>query len=286
MLGKNTKSVIYLDPDLYFYGSLDQVKEEFSSYSIGLTPHQTYPSKGHKEFVDIDVCSYRHGIFNLCFLYISNDEIGQKLAQWWEDRLLKYCRQNYYWGLFTDQKFFDLVPAIFQQIKISKNIGLNCAPWNLYYRKLSFKNGQYYVNGQPLVFYHFTGLNSGAHELAVKYYSSNQKLTKYMIDNYIQKCSDYSLFDREYEHRAYDNGEIIQDVHRVVYRSREDLQKSFKNPFANSFYSWCIDRLHVEYKEMSLDQIATRVGPHNLKFIRSDTISPLTHLFRLGRSKI
>jgi lipopolysaccharide biosynthesis glycosyltransferase len=66
--------VIYLDPDMYIYGTLDYITENLNKYSIVLTPH----------FCNIQINSNTagydknllcDGIYNLGFVAIKNDDI-------------------------------------------------------------------------------------------------------------------------------------------------------------------------------------------------------------------
>lgn len=107
-----------------------------------------------------------------------------------------------------------------------------------------------------------------------------------MISNYIKKNAFYSEYNEEYEHKRYDDGKIIEDFHRIVFRSRIDLQNKFANPFGILFSNWCSYELPKKYKKMTLDQISSSVGPHDLKYIKSDYISFLKHIYRSVRSKI
>jgi hypothetical protein len=41
---------------------------------------------------------------------------------------------------------------------ISKHLGANVASWNILGRSLSIQNGNYFINDDPLIFYHFQGV--------------------------------------------------------------------------------------------------------------------------------
>ena len=52
----------------------------------------------------------------------------------------------------------DLAPSLFENVTILKDPGYNVAYWNLHGRKVHRAESGYQVNGQPLVFFHFSGI--------------------------------------------------------------------------------------------------------------------------------
>ena len=78
----------------------------------------------------------------LCFNFIS-----------WETK--KKGKSN-----FADQTYLEKLIKIYKNIKIINHNGVNTAPWNIGGMKLSQKNKKIYVNGEKLIFYHFSGIRS------------------------------------------------------------------------------------------------------------------------------
>src|SRR5262249_55952407 len=126
--------------------------------------------------IDNEICSLRHGIFNLGFLGIKNDANGRLFTRWWTDRLFHFCYESLDQHLWTDQKWANFAPVFFEGVKILKKSRFNVAPWNITTRHVSgsFSEG-FRVDGEPLGFYHFTGFDSGAHRvMATKYGGDNR----------------------------------------------------------------------------------------------------------------
>ena len=96
--------IIYLDPDIACLSSLEFLFKELLEYSILLTPHQLKPAQTKQEFIDNELSSFKHGIFNLGFLGLNKSDEASKFLQWWADRLYLYCREDTQNGIFTDQK--------------------------------------------------------------------------------------------------------------------------------------------------------------------------------------
>ena len=105
-------------------------------------------------------------------------------------------------GLFADQKWIDLVPGIFDKVKLLKNPGFNVGFWNLHSRKLIEENGTYRVGEKkiPLVFFHFSGLKF-EEEIG---YSAYQNRINYLDEPALEKLI-HSYVDLIYKngHRQY-----------------------------------------------------------------------------------
>ena len=149
--------VTYLDPDTIIYSKLDEIVVPTEIWNIALTPHQTMPQKEAWVIASTEMESLKFGVYNLGFLSVRATPEGIRVAEWWRDRCYKYCIDAVERGLFTDQKLFDMAPAIFNGVHILRHPGYNVATWNIREREVVFnpdKGPQ--VNGQPLRFCHFT----------------------------------------------------------------------------------------------------------------------------------
>ena len=133
--------VMYLDPDVAVFSSLQPLIEMFSDeVEVLLTPHQLSQEEhdDHIAIIDNELSSTKHGVYNLGFVCIASKGAGLKFANWWSERLKKYCRDDIPNGMFTDQKWCDLVPAYFDNVKIVRDPGYNVASWNISQRKIEF----------------------------------------------------------------------------------------------------------------------------------------------------
>ena len=59
--------VIYLDPDIVMFSRVDDILEAMDDASLVLTPHQTEPEVAVAAVIDNEICSLKHGIYNLGF---------------------------------------------------------------------------------------------------------------------------------------------------------------------------------------------------------------------------
>ena len=152
--------VIYFDPDLHLYSRLDDLTAHLDAgASAVLTPHITEPLIDDGRNPD-DRAMLQAGVFNLGFIATRRCDESEKFIRWWGEKLRTDARVDLANGLFTDQKWCDLAPCFMPNLKVLHDPGYNVAYWNLAQRSVSRANdGTVTVNGRPLVFFHFSGIN-------------------------------------------------------------------------------------------------------------------------------
>ena len=94
LVNSGADKIIYLDPDIAVFESLQPIVELLDSYDIVLTPHGLHPQLTDSAILDNEIAPLKHGIYNLGFFAISTRDEGKRFARWWRDRLLKYCFDN------------------------------------------------------------------------------------------------------------------------------------------------------------------------------------------------
>lgn len=241
------EKIFYFDPDMVVFSSLDQLLNALDDNSIVLTPHQTVPEESYEAIVDNEICSLKHGIYNLGFLGIRSSEQGMEFCKWWASRLHDFCYDDIAGGLFTDQRWVDLAPAFFPEVGILREPIYNVATWNLTHRTASGTlDGGITINEQPLCFYHFSGFDSGAQEVMLNKYIGNSHILRDLRDWYISECQEMGqdeLAKYPCIYNTYDNGKLISNHERILYRNRIDLQQAFPNPYSTvivdkSYQAW------------------------------------------------
>lgn len=241
------EKVIYFDPDIAVLHSLAELSRILDAHSVVLTPHQLVPETLDEAIVDNEICSLKHGVYNLGFLAVRRSAEGLRFLQWWRDRLLKYCYADIPNGLFTDQRWVDLAPCFFDEIHILRDKCYNIATWNLTHRRVEAdEGGKLRVEGEPVKFYHFSGFDSGAQELMLKKYGSGNKPLFALRQWYIrelEKAGQEELGSLPCVYSFYSNGEPITEIQRRLYRSRQDLIRAFPRPAQvtedkNCYYYW------------------------------------------------
>jgi len=223
ILGKQYDQVIYLDPDIACFSSIDFLFDLLVDYSILLTPHQLEPASETREIIDNELAAHKYGIYNLGFLGLNSSNEANKFVDWWAKRLRDYCLDDIPNGMFTDQKWCDAVPSYFENFKIVRHPGCNVASWNLCERRLSINNGSALVNrNYQLVFYHFTKYFGAGIGMTKKY---SQCIDNAFIWNWYGILIDIARNDmpeilRSDKYNNYTNGDPISKDCRRAYRAR------------------------------------------------------------------
>jgi SAM-dependent methyltransferase/glycosyltransferase involved in cell wall biosynthesis len=156
LLNQGYDGGIYLDPDIWVMGKLDELLLALQEHDIVLTPHLLEPLPEDGKRPD-NVTILRAGTYNLGFLGISGTPEARRFLNWWADVLRNKCIMNPQDGYHVDQKWIDLAVGYLRRVYICRSTAYNVAYWNLHERDLSVHDGQFQVNGQPLIFFHFSG---------------------------------------------------------------------------------------------------------------------------------
>lgn len=240
-------AAFYFDPDIAIFDDLTQLTDHFKAEkSILLTPHLIDIESTYEAVWDNEISTLRHGIYNLGFVGVKNDINGHKFAQWWKDRLEMYCYADIPNGVFTDQSWCDMVPAVFDGVQILRSPQYNVSTWNLNHRFVDGNdlNSLYVNKNYKLCFYHFSGFDSGAQLAMLNKYAQNMPKLFLLRDWYIAECAklDNTAFSlRKWVFDYYSDDKKIPVEHRIIYRQRADLQLYFQNPFdvsSRSLASW------------------------------------------------
>jgi hypothetical protein len=257
-------NVIYLDPDIVVTADLSPVEELLEKHSLVLTPHLTEPYEALEPLLDQEVGLLQHGIFNFGFLAVRSSAEGRRFAGWWNERLTRYCYVDLPRGLFTDQRWGDLIPVFFPDAHILRDKAYNVATWNLLQRKVEWgEDGELHVEGNRLRFYHFSGLDSGLFEKALLKYGADSPAIGDLHGWYLQELEKEGqalLGKLPFGFGCFDDGTPITQEHRVFYRQRPALSLFFPNPFKTtpakeSFLDWY--RRKEDRERQSLAEVAS-----------------------------
>lgn len=238
LLDEGIDKLIYLDPDTVVMNSLAPLEKLLDQHPVILTPHLLSAENKLDEIRDNEINILKHGIYNLGFFALRNRGQGRDFAFWWRKRLEHFCYIDYANGLFTDQRWCDLAPALFDELLILRDPGYNVATWNISHRPLSIDpTAGIRVNDKPLRFYHFTGYDSGWGIDAVRRYCATDAPVWALWDWYAKAVNDQGqseLGTTPWSLARFDNGNPITDEMRLLYRARKDLQQTYPDPFVTS----------------------------------------------------
>jgi len=198
--------VCYLDADLYFYSSVLPGILEIGDKSILVAEHRFPPGREH--------IAKDSGRFNVAFNVFRNDKVGTICLKRWRKQCIDWC----YWKLedekLGDQMYLDEWPKLYKDnLVISKNIGVDAAPWNISQYKVSNKKGSVLLNKEKLICYHFhqfqiLGPNNFSRVLG---YTLSKDVIKYIYEPYEEELrKQYKIvkkYDKDFEIKPPQNNE-------------------------------------------------------------------------------
>lgn len=221
--------VVFFDPDIYVYNPLTALEACLQEAFIVLTPHLT--GSLDESGLPNERTILLAGTYNLGFIAINRHTALPEFLAWWQHKLERDCVSDLERGLFVDQKWLDLAPGLFPSVKILRDPGYNVAYWNLPHRKVLKAQSGYTVDAQPLVFFHFSGLNITNPEEFSKhqnrFHLSNFGVERDLVAHYCTTvlANGYSHYaPLPYAYGVFANGTLIPDLVRFAYRESPGLE--------------------------------------------------------------
>lgn len=158
LLDRSKGAVLYLDPDTWITGSLEKVFTSVSRHSLSLSPHidSTGMASCDKDSLEALLLA---GQYNAGVVGVSNQRETQIFLSWWEQRLATHCINDVRKGFHYDQRWLDHSVGFIRDLHIFRDPGLNCAYWNMNYRKWTEKRGEWCLDGEALKLFHFSGFD-------------------------------------------------------------------------------------------------------------------------------
>jgi hypothetical protein len=234
--------VFYFDPDIFVFGSLENLIQKLEINTAILTPHIISPIDDNKKPSEIDFL--KAGSYNLGFIGVRSCDESIRLLDWWARRCAQIGFNDTRQGLFVDQRFIDLVPSLFEGIVIERSVAYNVAYWNLHERLVAYKgiNGVVEVNDLDLVFFHFSGISIDQPtepRLEISKYQdrsnfANRPDVKPLFDDYraLLESNRHRFFNKiSYSFGCFSNGEIINGLSRRVFSMIENEFDGNLDPF-------------------------------------------------------
>lgn len=224
LFARGYERVIYFDPDIKLYGAVAPILDRLAAAQIVLTPHLTGRLDDGRKPTELQIL--QSGSYNLGFIALARTDETRRFVDWWQGKLERDCVVDIPRGLFTDQKWIDLVPGMYSGVAIERDAGWNVAYWNLNHRHVTRDaDGVTRVDGRPLLFFHFSGFGPGA-----KLLSKHQDrftidelppAVRALTDDYASDLTRNGLEacrQLPYAFGRFPSGEAIPDLVRRCYR--------------------------------------------------------------------
>lgn len=230
--------VVYLDPDISIYSPLEDVVSLWDAGALAvLTPHLTGRIRDELHPAERDILVA--GTYNLGFIALARQEGLAGLLEYWSEKSVTEFAVDIEKGLFTDQKWIDLVPGLFPGVRVLRHEGYNVAYWNLPHRRVAAGDPPL-VNGVPLVFFHFSGLDPANPERFSKHQNrytladlgdARPVVLDYcrrVLGNGYESCRHWP-----YAFGSFEDGSPVLEPMRRFYRGSPEMQaEAGENPFA------------------------------------------------------
>lgn len=183
----NLESCTYLDADLMFYRSPQNLFEEIGDNSIAITDH----------YAPYEIPAGRYCVQ---FMYFKNDEWGMKALTWWRDRCIEWCYAHFEDGKYGDQKYLEEFPKLFKKVHVIETRGAGIASWNLdQYQfnpekwEIKYGNNKYDI---VFVHYHALSMEVANNKMIITPATfdirhSNRFLFDYYASLILKVCNDY-----------------------------------------------------------------------------------------------
>ena len=273
----------YFDPDIYVFSSIESIIQSLDSHSVALTPqiagiHANYTGEHPEWAMNVN------GIFNLGFCGIRNNDWGNRVVQWWKERLRDQAFADRSVGQFTDQKWMDWMPGFLgDQLQVLQSLGMNLAPWNYFERKVctdkdghirvSYRTEDMHQRNDLLVFAHFAGYDYAKLKKGIvsrkriedlKEYDDLAIINNIYRDAIIDNAATFDSFiDQPYSYATYDNGVPIAAFHRRLYHGMGKLSASPFSTEKGSFYAL------IQKKGMIINEKIDNVSRRNIGNLES-----------------
>ncbi len=265
LLSGDFAGVIYFDADIQVYNSLNHLIRSCEDCCIVLTPHVCSPLP--TDGIWDEQAFLRAGVYNSGFLALKRSATALEMLRWWKAKLSRRCIHDQADGLRCwDQGWLDLVPGLFDGVRIERGAGYNVAYWNLSDRRVRrSEDGKVLANEDPLVFFHFSGFDpSKPDKLSI--YTDRAWLPELPVLNelaaaYVRRlneCGRETCTRWGYGFDRLKDGTPIQPLWREAIRTDDPSLASVENPFDNSALPDLKDRFRAAEARASLSRLCWR----------------------------
>ncbi len=248
---------LYFDPDILVCSPLTGLEEELEDHDLILTPHITSPFEDILHYPS-DRAIVQAGVYNLGFLGIRLDASTRGFLEWWKRRLYRLCLMDLSAGLFVDQSWMSMAPAFLDRVGVVRDPAYNVAYWNLPHREVRGAEGGWRVDGRPLGFFHFSGIDLDSLDAISRH---QDRLTLELRPEVAPLFEEYrelllAAGHERYRKRPYGFGRfhhcrkpvssLVRDILRRVDPYGRRWHDPFEDEVPDSFLDWLVEPVPLE----------------------------------------
>jgi hypothetical protein len=239
--------VLFIKQESLVLGNLASTVSTLPEGGIALTPHLLAPLEG-SDAKKRELNILLSGVFNAGFIGVAAGGGSRRFLSWWQDRVYNHCRRAVAEGMHYEQRWLDLAPGYFEEVRIVRDPGVNVAHWNLPDRRVSATTAAVRVDGRACRLFRFSGFDPHRPDAATRY--SARLLISTLGDagivfgRYRDALLDAGWTESRtwpYAYGCFDNGVPIPDVARLIYLQLDDVAR-FGDPFVTdgreTFFHW------------------------------------------------
>ncbi len=150
------RTAVFVDPDMLVLASVDPLLDAAAGHSLTLTPHLLPDAAGAPD-PGLERALVLAGMFNGGAIGATCNDETLLFLDWWEQRLRTHCIEDVRQAFHFDQRWLDLAPAFVADLCILRDPGVNAAYWRLKWLRVEQRGEAFFINGEPLRLFHFSG---------------------------------------------------------------------------------------------------------------------------------
>jgi hypothetical protein len=247
LLKRGYSRVIFIKQESLVLGDLSPVFDLLDETSIVLTPHFVAPLTG-ADRIARDLNILQSGAYNVGLLGVAATPVTAEFLEWWQDRVYAHCRHATPAGMHYEQRWLDLVPGLFDDVRVLRDPAYNVGHWNLPDRAITVVDDVVLVNGEPCRLFRFSGYDVERPSAVTRYSSrltsENVGPAGLVFERFraaLDRHGDSETRTWPYAYAVFDNGVSVPDIARSLLAEMDDGAGRFGDPLRTgpgSYFEW------------------------------------------------
>lgn len=236
LLDRGFSRLIFFKQESLVLGDHSAVVDLLEQHPIVLTPHLLAPLDG-PDRISRELNILQSGIYNVGLLGVAEQDTARRFLRWWQDRVYTHCRHAVPEGMHYEQRWLDLVPTFFEGTHVLRDPAFNVAHWNLPERSIEIHDDAVLVDGRPCRLFRFSGYDPDVPHAPTRYSTrltwENLGPARDIFERYGRALEEEGYQQTKhwpYAYSTFDNGVMIPDFVRHLYRRSGNAVERFGDP--------------------------------------------------------